>query len=60
MDCPYCKSQETIVIKLRRNAARDVRRRRECLDCGMRMTTVEHLYETGNKGKLDATRSNRG
>ena len=42
MHCPFCTAQDTKVIDSRLVTAGDqVRRRRECVDCGERFTTFE-------------------
>ena len=42
MHCPYCKKEDTKVIDSRLvQSGRQVRRRRECVSCGSRMTTYE-------------------
>lgn len=42
MKCIYCESLETIVVNTRDNVTHtDIRRRRECLNCGERFTTHE-------------------
>ena len=42
MHCPFCTSADTKVIDSRlAGEGRQVRRRRECLDCGERFTTFE-------------------
>ncbi|MCC5795429.1 MAG: transcriptional regulator NrdR [Chromatiales bacterium] len=42
MHCPFCSHAETKVIDSRLAAeGRQIRRRRECLDCGERFTTFE-------------------
>jgi len=42
MHCPFCAHQETKVIDSRLSAeGQQVRRRRECLQCGERFTTFE-------------------
>lgn len=46
MKCPYCGEQEDKVIDSR--TGKDgivIRRRRECIDCGRRFTTYEHIEE---------------
>jgi transcriptional repressor NrdR len=46
MKCPFCGEQEDKVIDSR--AGREgtvIRRRRECLECGRRFTTYEHIEE---------------
>ncbi len=42
MRCPYCGSDTDRVVDTRsRNKGRMIRRRRQCLDCNRRFTTVE-------------------
>ena len=42
MHCPFCTHEETKVIDSRLAAeGQQVRRRRECLQCGERFTTFE-------------------
>ena len=44
MKCPYCLAQKTKVIDKRDiPELNDIRRRRECLDCGKRFTTYERV-----------------
>ena len=44
MKCPYCGKIEDKVIDSRSNQEADtIRRRRECLLCGRRFTTYEHI-----------------
>jgi transcriptional repressor NrdR len=45
MRCPYCEHPESRVIDSR-EAAEGIRRRRECLRCGLRFTTQERLQAT--------------
>jgi transcriptional repressor NrdR len=45
MYCPYCNHSESKVIDSR-VAAEGVRRRRECLQCGLRFTTYERIQTT--------------
>ena len=45
MRCPYCGFAETKVTDSR-DADEGIRRRRECLNCGQRFTTVERLAAT--------------
>ena len=45
MQCPYCEYSETRVIDSRDTPA-GIRRRRECLRCGLRFTTQERLQTT--------------
>lgn len=43
MRCPFCRSEDTRVIDSRLTDDGDaVRRRRECIDCEERFTTLEH------------------
>jgi transcriptional repressor NrdR len=46
MRCPHCHGQNDKVIESRHNAdGTSIRRRRECLDCGYRFTSYEHIEE---------------
>jgi transcriptional repressor NrdR len=46
MKCPYCGEIEDKVIDSRSGKDGSViRRRRECIDCGRRFTTYEHIEE---------------
>lgn len=46
MKCPLCGSHEDKVIESRQNASgTSIRRRRECLGCGYRFTSYEHIDE---------------
>ena len=46
MNCPFCTSTLSKVIDKRSVSGRgEIRRRRECLKCGKRYTTYEHLAE---------------
>ena len=42
MRCPFCSGKESKVTDSRTNDA-GIRRRRECLDCGQRFTTLERV-----------------
>jgi transcriptional repressor NrdR len=46
MECPYCHYSETKVTDSRDTGALSIRRRRECLECGKRFTTYEHIEMT--------------
>lgn len=47
MKCPYCGTNRDKVVDSRSsNNNKNIRRRRECLKCGKRFTTYEHLEET--------------
>ena len=46
MKCPFCGHQEDKVVDSRASAdGLSIRRRRECLGCGKRFTTYEHIEE---------------
>jgi len=46
MRCPHCFEQDDKVIESRTNSAgTSIRRRRECLSCGYRFTSYEHIEE---------------
>ncbi|MBI3011030.1 MAG: transcriptional repressor NrdR [Candidatus Omnitrophica bacterium] len=46
MKCPFCGHQEDKVVDSRSSAdGVSIRRRRECLGCGKRFTTYEHVEE---------------
>lgn len=46
MRCPYCGSMEDKVLESRTMAnGESIRRRRECLSCGYRFTSYEHIEE---------------
>jgi len=42
MNCPFCGCVETKVTN-KRDSQETIRRRRECLKCGKRFTTYEHI-----------------
>jgi transcriptional repressor NrdR len=46
MRCPYCGTNEDKVIESRMLAnGESIRRRRECIECGYRFTSYEHIEE---------------
>ncbi|MFI3257459.1 MAG: transcriptional regulator NrdR [Spirochaetales bacterium] len=46
MRCPYCESLDDKVLESRTMASGEsIRRRRECLSCGYRFTSYEHIEE---------------
>lgn len=51
MDCPSCKYPDTRVIESRPDKNDSIRRRRQCMRCGFRVTTQERVKEQPNKGK---------
>lgn len=46
MHCPFCRDGETKVVDSRMSQPTEIRRRRECIDCGRRFTTYERIEET--------------
>ena len=46
MRCPYCDHSEARVIDSR-DASEGIRRRRECLRCGLRFSTMERVQAAG-------------
>jgi len=46
VDCPFCNYSDSKVIDSR-DVNAGIRRRRQCLSCGSRFTTYEHLQPTG-------------
>ena len=55
MRCPYCNHPESKVIDSR-DSTESVRRRRECIQCGLRYTTYERIQTTA---LMVAKRDNR-
>ena len=55
MRCPYCNHTESKVIDSR-DSTEGVRRRRECIQCGLRYTTYERIQTTA---LMVAKRDNR-
>jgi transcriptional repressor NrdR len=49
MDCPSCKCPDTRVIKSLSDDEDTVTRRRECMSCGLRVTTLERIREPRKK-----------
>jgi transcriptional repressor NrdR len=43
MQCPFCKSNQVKVLETRVQKEHEIRRRRECLECKGRFTTIETL-----------------
>ena len=41
MHCPYCQHEKSKVVDTTKNAPGGIRRRRECLKCGERFSTLE-------------------
>jgi len=49
MDCPNCKYPDNKVIKSLPSGSDKIMRRRECIQCGHRMTTEEYIKEPKKK-----------
>lgn len=69
MRCPYCESLDDKVLESRTMAnGESIRRRRECLDCGYRFTSYEHIEEKpfmvvkkdGRRQPFDRTKLEKG
>ncbi len=69
MRCPHCGEIEDKVIESRQNATGTaIRRRRECLSCGYRYTSYEHIEEKqlmvvkrdGRREPFDRSKLERG
>ena len=57
MHCPYCQYQGSRVVDTTKNAPGGIRRRRECLQCGERFSTLERpILGTPLLVKKDGTR----
>ncbi len=69
MRCPYCGSLDDKVIESRTMAnGESIRRRRECMSCGYRFTSYEHIEEKpfmvvkrdGRRQPFDRTKLEKG
>ena len=69
MRCPHCNAPDDKVIESRTNSAGTaIRRRRECLTCGYRFTSYEHIEEKplkvvkrdGRREAIDRQKLERG
>ena len=47
MRCPKCSSKNSKVLETRAGKASAIRRRRKCLDCGHRFSTMEEILREG-------------
>jgi len=57
MNCPYCQHNRSKVIDTTKDAPGGIRRRRECLKCGERFSTLERpILATPLLVKQDGTR----
>lgn len=54
MKCSHCQYPETRVVETRTDYDENIRRRRECMRCGMRFTTQENVRE-GSKPHVSVT-----
>lgn len=52
MHCPSCKCPETRVLESRHDSKEMIRRRRQCTNCGLRVTTEEYLRMPRSKKEL--------
>lgn len=68
MQCPFCKSQQVKVLETRVQKEHEIRRRRECIDCKGRFSTIETLLlkypdilkRDGTKESFDIEKLRRG
>ena len=68
MECPYCHNTDTKVTDSRDTGTLSIRRRRECLKCGKRFTTYEHIEmspifvikKDGRREKFDRSKIKSG
>jgi len=57
MRCPFCQHKKSKVVDTTKNAPGGIRRRRECLNCGERFSTLERpILATPLIVKQDGTR----
>lgn len=49
MDCPGCKYSDTRVLESRPDSNDGIRRRRQCIKCGLRFSTEEHVKDPKKK-----------
>lgn len=49
MQCTHCKYPKTSVVETRHERDSVIKRRRECLRCGMRFTTQETLKKKSDE-----------
>ena len=45
MQCPFCGSEDLRTLETRNSTNNMIRRRKECLACGKRVTTYEYIEE---------------
>lgn len=68
MHCPFCDYQDSRVVDTTKNAPGGIRRRRECLQCGERFSTLERpilgtpllIKKDGTREAFDRDKLNRG
>ncbi|HQC64090.1 MAG TPA: transcriptional repressor NrdR, partial [Anaerolineaceae bacterium] len=57
MKCPHCQHNDSSVVDTNKEAQGGIRRRRECLNCGQRFSTIERpILTTPLIIKRDGTR----
>ena len=68
MHCPYCQHEKSKVIDTTKDAPGGIRRRRECLNCGKRFSTLERsilatpliIKQDGTREEFDRDKLMRG
>jgi transcriptional repressor NrdR len=68
MHCPFCDYQDSRVVDTTKNAPGGIRRRRECLQCGERFSTLERpilgtpllIKKDGTRESFDRNKLNQG
>jgi len=68
MHCPFCDYQDSRVVDTTKNAPGGIRRRRECLQCGERFSTLERpilgtpllIKKDGTRESFDRDKLNQG
>lgn len=51
MHCKYCNYPDSYVVNTKRDdKTNHIYRRRECIRCGLRFSTAEHLRDTYKRG----------
>ena len=68
MHCPFCDYQDSRVVDTTKNAPGGIRRRRECLQCGERFSTLERpilgtpllIKKDGTREAFDRDKLNQG
>lgn len=68
MRCPYCQAEDTKVIDTTHDSHGGIRRRRECIQCGQRFSTLERailatpliIKQDGTREEFDREKLARG